>query len=240
MKNILTYAYTDTDVDDSYRYPSFPRIYAISPHFSRSLLINRPDSHTFLLTMQLFTFLLMATAFVAADSSFSPDRELQDSGNPFVECGEGFCNTVRASCLNNTDNEEECVCDDGYTGDNCEDNIDECALDVFPCNGTKAAFFCVNEEPPKKFKCGCQEGYFPEFPDSVEDDVPLDWRPAQCIDINECGLDTYHNCTEGTECVNTPGSFECVAPTPAPPSSACTIANVMGTFFATVLFASAF
>ena len=82
-------------------------------------------------------------------------------------------------------NDKECP--DGFGGTNCKDDVDECKGSPYPCaGGTKRGSFCVNYNPPEKFKCGCRPGFDAVLPDSTKDPVPVDWRPLQCIPRDVC------------------------------------------------------
>ena len=138
----------------------------------------------------------------------------QGSDSPFVTCGDDVCNTQRDTCNQTTDT---CVCRDGYTGENCVENQNECQKDNetdYPCAGPEGSSFCVDESPPSKYKCGCVDGYTPVLADNITtiilDPVPLEWRPIDCKDIDECANNTLNICTEDTACQNTNGSYTCV------------------------------
>ncbi|XP_061172996.1 neurogenic locus notch homolog protein 2-like [Saccostrea echinata] len=79
----------------------------------------------------------------------------------------------------------QCSCFTGFTGINCENDINEC-LDS-PCsNGT-----CVNS--PGSYICGCNLGFTGEHCDQ---------------DINECNS-TIMSCKNNASCYNDIGSFKC-------------------------------
>lgn len=80
-------------------------------------------------------------------------------------------------------------CPDGFGGNNCKQNIDECRRSPYPCTGgVVTGSFCVDFNPPEKFKCGCRTGYNALLPDAldVKDHVPVDWRPLKCIPKDVC------------------------------------------------------
>ena len=81
------------------------------------------------------------------------------------------------------------VCPEGYGGVNCRDDIDECKASPYPCaGGDKKATFCVDYDPPLKFKCGCLLGYNAVLPNAsdIKDNVPPDWRPLKCVPKDVC------------------------------------------------------
>jgi Calcium-binding EGF domain len=84
-------------------------------------------------------------------------------------------------------NDKECP--DGFGGTNCKDDIDECKGSPYPCaGGNKTGSFCVDYDPPQKFKCGCRPGYNAVLPNAAEvkDPVPVEWRPLKCLPSNVC------------------------------------------------------
>jgi hypothetical protein len=155
---------------------------------------------------------IISLLFVIASTS-SPVVS-QDS--PFVLCGDEYCNTARATCDVTDANVSQCICFEGYTGTNCVENLDECNATQaeYPCKGPNGTSYCVNESPPMNYKCGCVSGYNPVIPDNITDlvldPVPLDWRPLDCIDIDECSNSTLNNCADNTVCENTEGGFTCI------------------------------
>ena len=136
--------------------------------------------------------------------------------NPFVLCGDAYCNTARATCEVTDNNVSQCICFEGYAGTNCVENFDECNATQgdYPCKGPNGTSYCVNESPPTKYKCGCISGYAPVLPDNITDivldPVPLDWRPLDCVEIDECSNSTLNNCADNTVCENTVGGFNCI------------------------------
>lgn len=105
----------------------------------------------------------------------------------------------------------ECICKVGLVrgeAGTCEDE-DECKT-MKPCPSVGG--FCVDYDPPSRFKCGCLNGFTPVLPASTAsftEPVVLEWRPLQCIDINECDDATLNNCSPDATCANTVGSFQC-------------------------------
>ncbi|KAK6969982.1 fibrillin-3, partial [Biomphalaria glabrata] len=93
--------------------------------------------------------------------------------------GRGKCNNVRG-----------CECITGWNGDNCNQDVDECATNGACLLGQ----ICVNTLG--SFKCECPSGF-----ENIS---------GQCQDINEC-LDVLDNkCDLSTEdCVNNKGSYSC-------------------------------
>jgi Calcium-binding EGF domain len=81
------------------------------------------------------------------------------------------------------------ACPDGYGGINCKDDLDECSASPYPCaGGNKKGSFCVDYNPPQKYKCGCRPGYESVLPNSsdVKDNVPVEWRPLKCVPKDVC------------------------------------------------------
>lgn len=84
---------------------------------------------------------------------------------------------------------KESFCPDGFGGISCKENVDECKRLPYPCaGGTKLGSFCVDHDPPQKFKCGCQQGYDEVLPEltEVKDPVPVAWRPLKCLPKDVC------------------------------------------------------
>ncbi|XP_059161297.1 uncharacterized protein LOC131944591 [Physella acuta] len=94
--------------------------------------------------------------------------------------GHGSCDTIRG-----------CVCDNNWSGDHCDVDVDECAQSTSCPEG----FLCKNKIG--SFSCLCPDGY------------KLD--NGTCIDIDECkDISTTTNCDRSLEvCVNTVGSYSC-------------------------------
>ncbi|XP_060781337.1 fibulin-7 isoform X3 [Neoarius graeffei] len=99
------------------------------------------------------------------------------------------------------DQAQHCSCDAGFhmSGTShssiCQD-VNEC--EVYKTNsGLLCAHTCANI--PGSYHCSCPSGY----------KLLADGR--SCEDVDEC-LTQQHNCSRGTTCVNTGGSFQCVNP----------------------------
>ena len=118
--------------------------------------------------------------------------ETEDNSTTTVTDGDGNDVEINGNCAGVVDN--GCVCDDGFEGDLCTDDIDECAAVVSPCadgedcNNTDGAYFCVNAVDP-----ACPAGFEGVFP--------------ACVDINECDLAVM--CGDNQVCVNTQGGYNC-------------------------------
>jgi len=136
------------------------------------------------------------------------------------------CPWQRGDCFENANGNYECVCDDGYTYDNDEDeckDIDECDED-YPCPPKDEGGFCVDYDPDhpefQKWKCGCRKGYIatgidehgatgckPEFTSSST------VASAPCDNNACCEEETCVNDTDGTgytcQC-NTPTGVCCI------------------------------
>lgn len=80
----------------------------------------------------------------------------------FTECDYPFWGK---NCLNeckcsgqgtlNCDPVHGCVCDEGWKGDTCDDDIDECEDKVDPCQDVRKE--CVNA--PGGYTCKCRRGF---------------------------------------------------------------------------------
>ncbi|KFO76193.1 Fibulin-7, partial [Cuculus canorus] len=100
------------------------------------------------------------------------------------------------------DRTQHCSCEPGFhmsgTAANglCQD-LNEC--EVYKREGglRLCAHECVNL--PGSYRCACPAGYI------------LLGDGKSCEDIDECAL-SQDNCTRGTTCINTGGSFQCVSP----------------------------
>uniref|UniRef100_A0AAQ6ADV3 Notch receptor 3 n=1 Tax=Amphiprion ocellaris TaxID=80972 RepID=A0AAQ6ADV3_AMPOC len=125
----------------------------------------------------------------------------------------------------NTIGGHTCVCVNGWTGDDCSENIDDCAIAVCfngaTCHDRVASFFCECPVGKTGLLCHlddacvsnpCNEG-------AVCDTNPLNGRaictcPAGFVggacnqDMDECSIGA-NPCEHFGKCVNTEGSFQC-------------------------------
>lgn len=105
------------------------------------------------------------------------------------------CDAAGTDVCVQTWNKRVCKCKPGYTGDNCDEDVDDCIGD--PCNiagNPKTA--CENLAGPG-FKCVCAAGYA-----QLEKDGP-------CLNVDECATDLNTCDTQTSTCKDQPGSFFC-------------------------------
>ncbi|XP_078334851.1 uncharacterized protein LOC111121476 isoform X3 [Crassostrea virginica] len=105
-----------------------------------------------------------------------------DNCNQTCSCGKGMdrCDAVQG-----------CVCKEGWRGDKCDVDIDECEETPTICGSDK---ICKNLEG--SHACDCREGFQKEG--------------SNCIDIDECSSVLLNNCTTLTSnCSNQDGGFTC-------------------------------
>ncbi|XP_052772238.1 uncharacterized protein LOC128211461 isoform X1 [Mya arenaria] len=120
---------------------------------------------------------------------------LENDGRTCTECDEFHfgrdcskeCSCIKGIC-NNT---RGCICEIGWTGPNCDVDIDECALNAVNCILPYTQ--CVNA--PGSAACQCKTGY-------TADEIS-----GECLDIDECVKGSTHDCEQ--YCNNTDGSYEC-------------------------------
>ncbi|KAK7483627.1 hypothetical protein BaRGS_00025180, partial [Batillaria attramentaria] len=85
-----------------------------------------------------------------------------------------------------------CICDDGWTGNLCHDDVDECSENKTICGSDQV---CHNTRG--SYTCDCLDGYRKN-------------THGVCEDIDECAPGSMLNtCGPQEECVNVPGTFYC-------------------------------
>ncbi|XP_078382537.1 uncharacterized protein LOC144665218 [Oculina patagonica] len=105
-------------------------------------------------------------------------------------CGKAPCNNNATCQTGFTRKGYRCLCASGFTGQNCEHDIDECKANTHRCDVNAE---CNNTKG--SYNCTCKPGYSGDG--------------HSCTDIDECAQD-IHNCSNGGgSCNNTEGSFHC-------------------------------
>ncbi|KAL3832136.1 hypothetical protein ACJMK2_023807 [Sinanodonta woodiana] len=82
-----------------------------------------------------------------------------------------------------------CICESGWTGSSCDQDVNECLQNPFICNNTLKN--CINSIG--SYSCNCITGY-----EATND---------TCTDINECEDPTTNTCEQ--TCINTLSGFTC-------------------------------
>ncbi|RXN10513.1 eyes shut-like protein [Labeo rohita] len=98
------------------------------------------------------------------------------------------CDLWHNPCLHNSTCRANCFCKPGFSGQHCEEDINECASN--PCQNRGVCQDLVNG-----FQCNCVPGYFGTLCN---------------LDINECEASP---CLHDSVCINKPGGFICVCRT---------------------------
>ncbi|CAG5094459.1 Oidioi.mRNA.OKI2018_I69.XSR.g13575.t1.cds [Oikopleura dioica] len=104
----------------------------------------------------------------------SKSRKNKNSGCK-VECENGLCI------------DDVCKCSEGWKGNKCDQDIDECIQS--PCNHGR----CINTEG--SFMCQCDKGF------------QFDYQIDNCVDVNECLSPKRNLCEQ--DCINKEGTYSC-------------------------------
>ncbi|XP_019861229.1 PREDICTED: fibrillin-2-like [Amphimedon queenslandica] len=110
---------------------------------------------------------------------------------------EPICNPqcINGRCaFNETTGSNYCTCNAGWTGETCDNDINECLSGTKLCHDLAE---CVNTNG--SYECQCQSGY------------ELDTNGFTCVDSNEC-TDGSNTCLDDIYCHNTVGNYYCSCP----------------------------
>ncbi|KAI3381641.1 hypothetical protein SNEBB_009764 [Seison nebaliae] len=94
----------------------------------------------------------------------------------------------------------KCSCDTSYSGDLC----DECKEGYYETKNDNGDFVCKKCHESCKDEC-TGEGAI----SCIECGIGWERVDKKCVDIDECALEDKGNCTDGTYCFNSRGSFSC-------------------------------
>ncbi|XP_078695151.1 uncharacterized protein LOC144924079 isoform X4 [Branchiostoma floridae x Branchiostoma belcheri] len=117
--------------------------------------------------------------------------------NGYVGSG-SFCEFVDAcqsspcqngACANDNSGGYLCTCAAGWTGIDCDEDVNECLQGSHSCHANAT---CSNTEG--SYTCTCQDGFAGDG--------------QSCTDVNEC-LQGSHSCHANAICSNTEGSYTC-------------------------------
>nr|APZ81095.1 Delta [Oopsacas minuta] len=155
------------------------------------------------------------------------DRYTGDLCRDVITCADNPCNASNiVECLDGVTDTYECLCLPGFTGPQCEIDIDECAgfpcHNAAPCSDRRNDYFCDCIPPWKGKNCRYDNtSCLPNPCNSGEcQDVDLDLGTYNCTcptytTGNNCELD-LDECTTGDDlcpsdanCTNTIGSYFC-------------------------------
>ncbi|OTF70220.1 hypothetical protein BLA29_006204, partial [Euroglyphus maynei] len=103
------------------------------------------------------------------------------------------CPCINGICSSNDDGHHQesikCFCQDGYTGNDCSINFDECLPGRNPCHNDA---ICVNDVP--EVRCICPAGICGKYCE---------------MEIDEC---QPNPCRNGATCIDKINGFECKCP----------------------------
>ena len=143
------------------------------------------------------------------------EEGFEESDDGCIDTDECTANThichTNANCVN-TPGSYNCVCFDGYRGDGILEcaEIDECQEETHLCH-----LHATCSNTPGSYDCTCNDGWqgngFNCFDIDEEPacDEGFEESDDGCIDTDECTANT-HICHTNANCVNTPGSYNCV------------------------------
>ncbi|CAH1253577.1 FCGBP [Branchiostoma lanceolatum] len=96
------------------------------------------------------------------------------------------------ACTNDNSGGYVCACASGWTGTDCDEDVDECSKGSHSCHANAT---CSNTEG--SYTCTCRDGFVGDG--------------QSCADIDEC-LSGTHGCHGDMTCTNTIGSYICACP----------------------------
>jgi len=128
------------------------------------------------------------------------------------DCDPDPCAAGYGECVDLGQHAYVCDCEDGYSGERCTMDVDECTMGSHACS-THA--HCLNQFGT--YVCDCFAGHFGDgescglctkCPEGWAETAKCGLTDRECENMNECALQS-DNCHVNAQCTDTLGSFLC-------------------------------